>query len=440
MNKALIGNGGHAREVQSQMGIDLIKFISDEYWIEGDDKVLPLSKFDPEIYEVMVAISNSNDRKKIVDSLPENTKYFTFIHPTTQLLSNDIFIGEGSFIGANSVITCNVKIGRHSILNRGNHIGHDCRIGDYFSAMPGSIVSGNVDLKNCVYLGTNSSIREKISVCSNVSIGLNSGVVKNINKEGVYVGTPCERIKSNKKIKLSVIIPCYNFEDYIENAILSALSQKTSFEFEILISDDKSTDNTAKIIERFSDSIRIMNFSQNLGAAKNIKKLIENCNGEYIAYLDGDDYWTDINKLQKQIEYMDSNMDCVMTFTGYWMKEGNEYQPDDSRMWMCLPNYYENGEVTTEQLVNINPGTFGRVFRNIDGLIKDWMLDTNFFDWVTNYELSKYGKLKYINFPSGVYRIHNRGTSRSLGSEETDRDVKNLKLLINSDYQNWICK
>ena len=188
MRKALIGNGGHAREVQSQMDIELLRFVSDEYWKEGDSKLLPLSKFESNKYVVMIAVANSKDREDIVKQLPINTQYFTFIHSTAQLMSDDIIIGDGSFVGAYSIITCNVEIGKHAILNRGNHIGHDCRIGDYFSAMPGSIISGNVTLGNKVYLGTNSCIREKISICDDVTIGLSTGIVKNITESGVYVG------------------------------------------------------------------------------------------------------------------------------------------------------------------------------------------------------------------------------------------------------------
>ena len=195
MIKALIGNGGHAREVQAQMSIELFRFVSDEYWKEGDNKLLTLSKFNPDKYVVMIAVANSKDREDIVNQLPINTQYFTFIHPTAQLMSNDITIDEGSFIGANSIITCNVKIGKHSILNRANHIGHDCRVGDYFSAMPGSIVSGNVNIGDKVYLGTNSSIREKINICDNVVIGLNTGVVKDIKESGTYAGQPIKKIK-----------------------------------------------------------------------------------------------------------------------------------------------------------------------------------------------------------------------------------------------------
>ena len=195
MKKALICNGVHEREVQAQMGIELFRFVSDEYWKEGDNKLLSLSNFDPEKYVVMITVSNSKDREDIIKQLPTNTQYFTFIHPTAQLMSNDITIGEGSFIGANSIITCNVEIGKHAILNRGVHIGHDCKIGDYFSAMPGSIVSGNVNLGNKVYLGTNSSIREKITICDEVTIGLNTGVFKDIKESGVYVGYPLKKIK-----------------------------------------------------------------------------------------------------------------------------------------------------------------------------------------------------------------------------------------------------
>lgn len=195
MKKALIGNGGHAREVQSQMGVELFRFIDDEYWKEGDNMLLPLSKFNSSEYHIMISVANSKDRENIIKKLPIDTKYFTFIHQTAQLMSKNILIGEGSFIGANSIITCNVEIGKHAILNRGNQIGHDCRIGDYFSAMPGVIVSGNCKIGDRVYFGTNSSIREKIEICSDVTIGLNAGVIKNIIEPGIYVGLPVKKIK-----------------------------------------------------------------------------------------------------------------------------------------------------------------------------------------------------------------------------------------------------
>ena len=112
-------------------------------------------------------------------------------------------------------------------------------------------------------------------------------------------------------MKVSVIIPCYNFEDYIEQSILSVVAQKTNFEFEILVRDDFSTDKSQLNIERvanFNTNVRFFNPEENWGGDKNIKFLIEQAKGEYIAYLDGDDYWTDFFKLQKQIENKGLNL------------------------------------------------------------------------------------------------------------------------------------
>ena len=190
MKKVLIGNGGHAREVMAQMGVNLLRFVDDQY---VDEHTLPLSQFDPKKHIAMVAVADSRDRYDIIQRLPKETQFFTFIHPTA-LLMEDIEIGEGSFIGAYSILTTNIKIGKHAILNRGNHIGHDCRIGDYFSAMPGAIVSGDVKIYDCVYMGNNSSIREKLSIHSMCKIGMNSAVVKHIEESGVYVGVPIKKI------------------------------------------------------------------------------------------------------------------------------------------------------------------------------------------------------------------------------------------------------
>ena len=192
MKKALVGYGGHAREVMTQMGVKLTCFVDDEYVVEGTQ---PLSKFNPEEYVLMVAVADSKDRFDIVNKLPKETKYFTWVHPTALIMSDDVEIGEGSFVGAYSILTTNIKIGKHAILNRGNHIGHDCNIGNYFSVMPGGIVSGNIKIGDCVYMGNNSSVREKISICDDVTIGLNGGVVKNINESGIYGGVPVKKIR-----------------------------------------------------------------------------------------------------------------------------------------------------------------------------------------------------------------------------------------------------
>ena len=192
MRLALFGNGGHAKEVAVQIDRPVTFFVDDEF-LTDDTK--PISDFDPTIWVIMVAIADPAEREKIVKRLPKETKYFQFVHPTALIMNKNIVIGEGSFIGANSIITTNVKIGNHSILNRGNQIGHDCSIGNYLSMMPGSIISGNVKIGDRVYMGTNSTVIENKFISSDVTIGANGAVVKNINSGGTYVGIPVKKIK-----------------------------------------------------------------------------------------------------------------------------------------------------------------------------------------------------------------------------------------------------
>jgi sugar O-acyltransferase (sialic acid O-acetyltransferase NeuD family) len=193
MKKALIGGGGHAREVESMVGFSLIKFVDDEFY-NGERFTKKLSDFNPYEFEVMIAVGNPKDRYRIYEKLPKETKFFTFIHPTSIITKNTI-IKEGTFIGPYCIITTNVSLGSHLILNRSNQIGHDSVVGNFVSLMPGSIVSGNVNIGDRVYLGTNSSVKEKIKITSDVTVGLNSGVVKDINNSGVYIGTPSTKIK-----------------------------------------------------------------------------------------------------------------------------------------------------------------------------------------------------------------------------------------------------
>lgn len=192
MELALYGYGGHAMEVAAQIDQPITFFVDDKYLTE---ETKPISEFDPTKYLIMIAVADSKDRFDMVQRLPKETQFFTFIHPTALILSDNVQVGVGSFIGANSILTTNIKLGKHTILNRGNQIGHDSEIGDYFSAMPGAIVSGNVKIHDCVYMGTNSSIKEKLSIHSLSTIGMNSCVVKHIKEPGVYVGVPVRKIK-----------------------------------------------------------------------------------------------------------------------------------------------------------------------------------------------------------------------------------------------------
>jgi len=196
MERALIGAGGFAREIKAHIGDFSMKcFIDDEYWVENDDNIFPLSKFNPMQYRVLVAIGDPKDRFDMVQKLPKNTQYFTFIHPNAQILDSNIEIGDGSIICAGCILTTNIKIGKHTHLNLQTTIGHDCEIGDYFTTAPGAKISGNCKIYDCVYIGTNASIKQKINIHSLATIGLNAGVVKHITKPGIYTGTPAKLMK-----------------------------------------------------------------------------------------------------------------------------------------------------------------------------------------------------------------------------------------------------
>jgi sugar O-acyltransferase (sialic acid O-acetyltransferase NeuD family) len=198
MKKGIIGAGGFGREIYWSLSpierINTVFFVDDEYWNDKDENVLPLSQFESDKYEIIVAIGDPLIREKIVKKLPKGTKFFTHIHPSVIILGEDVSIGDGSVICAGTIITTNIKIGKHAHFNLHTTVGHDTIIGDFITTAPGVKISGNCNIGNRVYLGTNSSIREKINICDDVTIGLNSGVVKHITENGVYVGTPIKKI------------------------------------------------------------------------------------------------------------------------------------------------------------------------------------------------------------------------------------------------------
>jgi sugar O-acyltransferase (sialic acid O-acetyltransferase NeuD family) len=197
MKKAIIGSGGFGREVKAFL-LDnnpnyIIDFFVDDEYV--DEMSNPLSSLDINIYEVIIAIGNPLLREEIYNRLPKNTKYFTAIHKSVQILDSNIEIGEGSIICPNSILTTNIKIGKQCHLNLQTTVGHDVIIGDFFTTAPGAKISGNCIIGDRVYIGTNSSVREKIKICNDVTIGLNAGVVKDIIESGTYVGLPANKIK-----------------------------------------------------------------------------------------------------------------------------------------------------------------------------------------------------------------------------------------------------
>ena len=112
-------------------------------------------------------------------------------------------------------------------------------------------------------------------------------------------------------VLVSVAMIAYNVDRYISEAIESVLMQKTKFPFELIIGEDFSTDNTLQIVleyqKKYPKIIRVLVREKNLGLTPNSVDTQNHCLGKYIALLDGDDYWTDEHKLQKQIDVLENH-------------------------------------------------------------------------------------------------------------------------------------
>lgn len=209
---------------------------------------------------------------------------------------------------------------------------------------------------------------------------------------------------------VSVCMVSYNQEKYIRTAVESVLRQKTSFPFEIIISDDCSSDNTVNILYELKSScdneITILIGAQNIGYPNNQRRSLEAARGKYIALCDGDDYWTDSYKLQKQIDYLESNDDCAICFHN-------------------VVNIYEDN-LTPRSL--LNPLDFPSDLNCSDLILKKWFLATNsevfrakylFFpdwydsvlhiDYVLNVLVARNGRIHYMPDVMSVYR-HNAGS------------------------------
>jgi glycosyltransferase involved in cell wall biosynthesis/SAM-dependent methyltransferase len=125
-------------------------------------------------------------------------------------------------------------------------------------------------------------------------------------------------LRNPGKPLVSILCITFNQEKFISDALNNFLNQKTDFTFEIVIGDDCSTDNTSTILESYRakhpDIIKIIRPSQNIGSSQNFLSALSHCTGEFIALCEGDDYWCDPHKLQKQADYLNQDINCAITF------------------------------------------------------------------------------------------------------------------------------
>ena len=136
---------------------------------------------------------------------------------------------------------------------------------------------------------------------------------------------------------VSVCMTTYNHEAYLARAIEGVLAQQTSFGVELVLGEDCSTDGTRALCEayaaKYPGRIRLVTSAQNVGWRANYRRTFEACRGKYVAYCDGDDWWTEPRKLQMQVDLMEADSACGMCYTGadqYWQADG-VLKPDPDR-------------------------------------------------------------------------------------------------------------
>jgi glycosyltransferase involved in cell wall biosynthesis len=234
-------------------------------------------------------------------------------------------------------------------------------------------------------------------------------------------------------VKVSICVIAYNHELFIAQAIESVLMQKADFIYEIIVGEDCSTDCTRRIVEdyrkKYPETITVITSDYNVGGSENFIRVLKACKGEYIAYLDGDDYWTDDKKLQKQVDFLDR--DKMKRFIGCFHNVYSLHL-DGS---MNKNNKYMSNHVKTQRglLFGHIPHLSATMFRNNLNENTFHILKTHgALDWLLHILNAEYGDYGYIDEAMSVYRININGAYTSLSLQK--RGIDNISWMekINS--------
>jgi glycosyltransferase involved in cell wall biosynthesis len=217
------------------------------------------------------------------------------------------------------------------------------------------------------------------------------------------------------KLKVAIWMVSYNHKDYIVQAVESVMMQKTDFDFKLFIGEDCSTDNTRelciKLQEKYPDKIELVLHKNNLGPNKNAIQIYNKCyesGAKYIALLEGDDYWTDSSKLNRQVAFLENNQDFVLVgHNAFLNRNGKEENK------LVRNSKLDYKDYTTSYLIKNNPFvTCGVMFLNID--LKEIFPFFEIFtagDKVLFTYLSFKGKCRFYSSPIGFYRKHENSLS-----------------------------
>jgi glycosyltransferase involved in cell wall biosynthesis len=230
-------------------------------------------------------------------------------------------------------------------------------------------------------------------------------------------------------VKVSVVMITYNHELYIKDALLGVLAQTSNFEIELIVADDCSTDKTESVVREIinthpqSNIIKYTRHAANKGMMPNFIWALEQCKGKYIAMCEGDDYWTDPYKLQKQVDFLEANPEYVMCFHPIKILEPDGSLVDD--YISKVPDNYETIETLAERGNYIH--TPSVVFRNIIEKWPEELFVSPIGDFFIYMFLGQYGKYGMLKDEMAVYR-HQTGIWSK--QHEQTRSLKTLLTLL----------
>lgn len=209
------------------------------------------------------------------------------------------------------------------------------------------------------------------------------------------------------KPKVSIVSISYNQEKYIAEALESFVAQQTDFDFEVIIADDCSIDRTAAIIREYAKTypeiIKPIFGENNIGVQLNLIKALKAAQGQYIALCEGDDYWTDSTKLQKQAVFLDENPEYGLCFHPVKVLFENSEMKD-----FIYPVVTKESKFTLEGLLKENFIQTNSVMyrkQKYDNLPANILP----MDWYLHLFHAKSGKIGFINTVMSVYRRHSGG-------------------------------
>jgi glycosyltransferase involved in cell wall biosynthesis len=227
-------------------------------------------------------------------------------------------------------------------------------------------------------------------------------------------------------LKVSVIMITYGHENYIKEAIEGVLMQKCNFQVELIIANDCSPDRTDSIIREMIDKcsnstcIKYTMHKENLGMHRNFLWAVEQSKGKYIAMCEGDDYWIDDKKLEKQVNFLENNLDYAFCFHNSFCFDQNSKSNT-----MQFPGVKENSDFTIDDFLikNIVPTASVIFVKDFLLPLPNWHKNILYGDYAM-YLLTLFRSKKrafYMSEVMSVYRLHNNGVFTSLTKSKSGR-------------------